>query len=212
MSAFRNLPINPHFYSHVRAQRADGSSLCCNRHERCSNNSIATTCRAELVKEMAVTIPETNIQVLAPVNKLDFFDTQSVRLSQPISPLGAWRIVMSRPMPIMRFAFKVRDAISSMFGVRKIGGFSGIVPTSVKVGQMLDFFLIEHVSQDVLTLTERDRHLDVMTCISSSGNVLTVTSSVRTHNTFGRIYMIPVAPAHKIIVRKKLKQIAQSVG
>ncbi|MGR3660050.1 MAG: DUF2867 domain-containing protein [Paracoccaceae bacterium] len=163
-------------------------------------------------KDNFLIIPDTNIQVLAPINELDFFDTQSVKLLRPSSPLDAWRIVMSHPMPIMNFAFRVRDTISSMFGVKKIGGFSGIVPKSVDVGQMLDFFLVEHISQDVFTLTERDRHLDVMTCISSSGNEITITSSVKTHNTFGRIYMIPVAPAHKMIVRKNLKQIGRALA
>ncbi|MGB7268670.1 MAG: DUF2867 domain-containing protein [Albidovulum sp.] len=159
-----------------------------------------------------LTIPDTNIQVLAPINELDFFDTQSVKLLQPTSPLEAWRIVMSQPMPIMNLAFRVRDVISSMFGVKKIGGFSGVVPKSVEMGQMLDFFLVEHISQNVLTLTERDRHLDVMTCISSSRNELTITSSVKTHNTFGRVYMIPVAPAHKMIVRRNLKQIGRTLA
>ncbi|MEP5760334.1 MAG: DUF2867 domain-containing protein [Litoreibacter sp.] len=156
-----------------------------------------------------LTLPGTNIQVLAPVDELRFFDTQSVSLDQPVSPLDAWRMVASKPAPLMKRAFKVRDAISSMFGVKKIGGFSGTTPKSVEVGQMLDFFLVEYISEDVLTLTERDRHLDVMTCISSAANELTITSSVITHNTFGRIYMMPVGPAHKMIVRKYLKMIGK---
>lgn len=162
--------------------------------------------------DSCLTIPDTNIHVLAPINELDFFDTQSITLLQATSPLDAWRIVMSQPMPILNFAFKVRDVISSIFGVKKIGGFSGVVPDSVKTGQMLDFFLVEYVSQGVLTLTERDRHLDVMTCISSSGTEITITSSVTTHNTFGKIYMIPVAPAHKMIVRRNLKQIGRALA
>ena len=164
------------------------------------------------MSEVSVTIPGTHIQVLAPVRELDFFDTQSVVLPRPVSPLNAWRILMARPKPIMNLAFKIRDAISSLFGVKKIGGFSGVVPERVQVGQMLDFFLVEHVSEAVLTLTERDRHLDVMTCISSSGQELTITSSVKTHNAFGRFYMIPVGPAHKMIVRQNLKELARAVA
>ncbi len=156
-------------------------------------------------------LPATNIQTLAGIENLDFFDTQSVRLRRPISPLEGWRIVMSHPMPILKFAFRVRDGISSLFGVKKIQGFSGVVPETVVAGQMLDFFLVEHISSDILTLTARDRHLDVMMCISTLDNKLTITASVKTHNAFGRVYMIPVAPAHKLIVRKNLRQIMQSV-
>lgn len=156
------------------------------------------------------TVPGTNVQILAPIGEIDFFDSQSVRLPRPIAPLDAWRIVMSRPLPMLGFAFGVRDAVSSLFGVKKIGGFSGVVPETVEVGQMLDFFLVEYVAPDILTLTERDRHLDVMTCIASSGHELSITSSVKTHNGFGRAYMIPVAPAHKLIVKHNLKQIERS--
>lgn len=158
------------------------------------------------------TLPNTNIQTLAPPEDLYFFDKQSVQLPKAITPLDAWRIVMSHPMPLLKFAFGVRDAISSLFGVKKIGGFSGTVPKTVEVGQKLDFFLVEHISQDVLTLTERDRHLDVMTCISTHENELSITSSVKVHNGFGRIYMIPVAPAHKLIVRNNLRQIRRQMA
>lgn len=156
-------------------------------------------------------LPNTNIQTLGPTSELDFFDKQTVVLPHPISPLEAWAIVMSHPMPIVTLAFRVRDAISSLFGVKKIGGFSGVTPETVTVGQKLDFFLVEHVSTDVLTLTARDRHLDVMTCISAEKNTLTITSSVITHNLFGRFYMIPVAPAHKMIVRRNMSQIRSEV-
>lgn len=153
------------------------------------------------------TLPNTNIQTLAPPQDLDFFDRQSLQLPKTIAPLDAWRLITSNPMPLLKLAFGVRDAISSLFGVKKIGGFSGKVPKTVKVGQKLDFFLVEHISRDVLTLTERDQHLDVMTCISTCDNTLSITSSVKVHNAFGRIYMVPVAPAHKMIVRNNLRQI-----
>ena len=158
-------------------------------------------------------MPNTNVHLLAPKAELDFFDSQTVQLSKSLSPLEAWNLMMSTPMPVLSLAFRVRDAISSRFGVKKIGAFSAASREAVAAGEKLDFFLVEHVSQDVLTLSERDRHLDVLTCISRVENELTITSSVQIHNTFGRAYMIPVAPAHKLIVRSFLskleKQLAQ---
>jgi len=102
---------------------------------------------------------------------------------------------MSRPSPILGLAFRVRDMISSKFGVKKIGGFSNTSPKEIAVGEKLDFFLVEYASEDVLTLSERDSHLDVLTCITKVDNQLSITSSVKTHNAFGRAYMLPVAPA-----------------
>lgn len=151
-----------------------------------------------------------NIQLLAPMSELDFFDTQSCVLPQALTALQAWQKAQSRPMPVLKLAFRVRDMISGWFGVRQIGGFSGELPQNLQVGDMLDFFLVEHLSADILTLTVRDKHLDVMTCVSVAGKALTVTSSVTTHNTFGRFYMLPVAPAHKLIVRSMLKGLKAS--
>lgn len=158
------------------------------------------------------TLPDTNIHTLAPTAELDFFDQQSAQLSNPISPLAAWGQIMSKPLPVLKFAFWVRDTVSSMFGVKKIGGFSSASPKSVAVGDKLDFFLVEHATDDVLTLSERDSHLDVLTCISRAGTELTITSSVRTHNWFGQAYMLPVAPAHKLIVGSFLRRLKAELG
>ncbi len=152
-------------------------------------------------------ILHSNIHVLAPPERLDYLDSRSILLPVPVSPLDAWNLIMAQPQPLLRVAFRLRDAVSGRFGVRCIGGFSGAMRTGVQAGDRLDFFLVEHAAPDSLVLTERDRHLDVMTCISTAGRRLTVTSSVITHNTFGRIYMLPVGFAHKRIVNRMLHRL-----
>jgi uncharacterized protein DUF2867 len=158
------------------------------------------------------TPPHSNVQMLAPADALDFFDQQSVRLPNNLSAFDAWGIIRSHPAPLLKLAFSIRDAVSALFGVKRIGGFRGQYPGAVKVGDRLDFFLVEHVSAEVLTLTARDRHLDVMTCISISGRVLSITSSVKTHNRFGRFYMLPVAPVHRLIIRNDLKRLSRTLS
>ena len=154
-----------------------------------------------------ITYQNTNIQLLAHKSELDFFDSKSMPICAQITALKAWKVAMSKPMPILKWAFWIRDVISARFGVKKIGGFTEEFPQAVFVGDKLDFFRVEYISDDVLTLTERDKHLDVMTCISIAQNQLTITSSVKTHNLFGRLYMLPVAPAHKLIVRNTMRRI-----
>lgn len=151
------------------------------------------------------------IQVLAPATELDFLDTQSVVLPEPITPLDAWRLMHARPLPGMKLAFRLRDAICAPFGVKRIGGISGQPQGEARPGSKLDFFTVERVTEEVLTLTVRDRHLDVMTCVTCSSGVLSVTSSVKTHNLFGRLYMLPVRPAHKLIVALSLKRLLQEM-
>ena len=152
-----------------------------------------------------------NIQTLDPEGELYYFDSQAILTAIPLTALEAWNIAMSNPLPLMSLAFKIRDTLSAPFGVRRIGGFSSKRQTSVSTGDMLDFFVVEHSAPDCLVLTERDTHLDVMTCISTIDKKVTITSSVVVHNTFGRVYMIPVGVAHKVIVRSTLKRLQSAV-
>ena len=154
-----------------------------------------------------IPVGDNNARILRAVDELDYFDTQSTDLSREVTPVQAWNAIMEDPQPFLKLAFKVRDAVSSRFGVKRIGGFSGEAAQSVDVGQYLDFFLVEYSDRDTLVLTERDRHLDVMTCISTNGLSVSITSSVLVHNWFGRVYMIPVGIAHRWIVRGMLRRL-----
>lgn len=145
--------------------------------------------------------PPSPLRLVAPLGALAFLDIQSMDLPRPMTPLQAWRFLQGRPIPLIALAFRLRDAIAARFGVKRLGGFKGHPPDSVQAGDRLEFFLVEESTPEVLVLTERDRHLDVMTAITVEGRRLCVTSSVVTHNAFGRLYMVPVAPAHRLIVR-----------
>ena len=114
---------------------------------------------------------------------------------------------MARPLPGLGVAFALRDAISARFGVKRIGGFSGSLVEIPQVGGHLDFFLVERLEDTMMTLTARDRHLDVMICIEMDGCKINITASVVTRNLFGRLYMIPVAPAHRLIVWLQLRRL-----
>ncbi len=158
-----------------------------------------------------INLADTNARILEPVPELDYFDTQSVQLCREITPLAAWNFIMEDPKPILKLAFWVRDVVSGMFSVKPIKGFSGNAVQVVTVGDHLDFFLVEYSDEKSLVLTARDRHLDVMTCISTNGPIVTITSSVRAHNFFGHAYMIPVSVAHRWIVRGDLKRLQRGV-
>jgi len=153
-------------------------------------------------------ITPAQVELVAPRADLNFFDQQSVVVSDPMTPLEAWTRIMAVPLPFMATAFKLRDAISARFGVKRIGGFSGAAPGFVQVGDKLDFFVVETLTDHVMSLSERDRHLDVLTRVTCVENTVTITSSVKVHNWFGRIYMLPVGPAHRMIVRRMLRTLS----
>lgn len=145
---------------------------------------------------------------------LDFFHQRSVQVPQNFSAYEAYCRMTDSSSAIMRGAFWLRDRISSIFGVTTIGGFRHKASQSPpEVGDKLDFFLVEGVSDTQLVLTSRDRHLDVMLSLTvgreqGRGSFVTATTSVVTHNLFGRLCMLPVAPAHHVIVWQDMKKLA----
>lgn len=157
-------------------------------------------------------IDRSGATLVAPRAALNFFDAQTVVLPRPVTTLAAWNHLMAHPLPLMATAFRLRDAISARFGVKRIGGFSGAPRDHVQPGDMLDFFRVEAVSDHELVLTERDRHLDVMTSVMVRQNRLCITSSVVTHNLFGKLYMLPVGPAHRLIVHQMLRRLSRSLA
>ena len=161
-------------------------------------------------------IPE-EARLLAPESACDFVDCRGVSLPGSLTALQAWNAVMAQPVPGLTLAFRVRDWISARFGVKQIGGFTGEPKTTVQAGEKLDFFLVEEASDARLLLSERDRHLDVLTCVTATpepegGTRVTITSSVVTHNRFGRAYMLPVGPGHKLLVSLMLRRLRKSVA
>lgn len=150
-------------------------------------------------------------RLVAPRAALAYHDRQTITLPRPLAPVEAWNRIMAAPLPGMALAFRIRDAVSARFGVARIGGFSGRPAAAPEVGARLDFFLVEGVAPDQLVLTARDRHLDVMISVDSQGPELAITASVVTHNRFGRANMLPVGPAHRLIVWLMLRRLKASL-
>ncbi|QUJ75785.1 DUF2867 domain-containing protein [Sulfitobacter albidus] len=152
-------------------------------------------------------IETAQVEIIAPRDQLNFLHQHTVEMARPLTPLEAWFAMTRDPLPLLQTAFRIRDAVSARFGVARIGGLSGREPGFVQAGDRLDFFTVETIDDTRLSLTARDRHLDTMSCLTVRGRTLTLTSSVKVHNWFGRLYMLPVAPAHRVIVRRMMARL-----
>jgi len=164
------------------------------------------------VTPAAVTPAAVKPALVAPRAALAYHDSQRITLPRALTALQAWQHIMANPLPGMALAFRIRDAISARFGVQRIGGFSGAPVAQVAPGDKLDFFLVEAARPDQLVLTARDRHLDVMISVDTAGRDLAITASVVTHNRFGRAYMLPVGPAHRLIVALMLRRLRRRLA
>ncbi|WP_409281922.1 DUF2867 domain-containing protein [Pseudomonas putida] len=147
-------------------------------------------------------------RLIAAQADLNFLHSDSVRLTDPMTALQAYCAMTSDVPGWLARAFRIRDFISRRFNVADIHGFTrGDQMHVPAVGERLDFFTVETISDQQLVLTSRDTHLAVMVCMDVYGQSLSVTTSVLCLNTFGRLYMLPVGMVHGLIVRKMLEKL-----
>jgi hypothetical protein len=106
---------------------------------------------------------------------------------------------------------KIRNSLVKIFGLK--AGKNGkaneaaCYPTGSKAG----YFTVMERGADEIVMGEDDRHL----CFSASVLVdreqsfIYLTTIVRFHNVWGRIYFLPVKPFHRLIVKSLLKRQAR---
>ncbi len=158
----------------------------------------------------------TGFYILDKRENLDFYHHRECIISPPVSAFHAYCLMTKDTSWWLELSFKIRDLICSLFSLKKIHGFSekerGTLP---KKGEFIDFFYIENITEENLLLAFKDKHLSVLVSLSSqkSGRneaSFSITTSVKTHNFLGKIYMVPVAPMHDIIVKKMMQALTES--
>lgn len=165
---------------------------------------------------MLIRDPDTDTPLIAQREELSFFHQADCRVPADMTAFAAYCQMTATSTLLLQAAFWLRDRISAWAGVLTIGGFTDSRPRQEPViGDKLDFFEVVGIKADELCLSSVDRHLSTLLVIKLehlSANIqkLTITSSVKTHNFFGKLYMLPVAPAHKVIVRRMLLRLTDS--
>ncbi|MBA1202857.1 DUF2867 domain-containing protein [Pseudomonas capeferrum] len=166
----------------------------------------------------ALSLAPKDVRLIDEPARLDFLHCDAVQVRGPISVLQAYCAMTSQLPAWLSGAFRIRDLVSRRFKVLPIHGFSPRTPDRVPIpGERLDFFTVEAISAQRLLLTSRDTHLAVMVCMDLASELdpaaagalmsLSVTTSVTCFNTFGRLYMLPVAPTHGTIVARMLRNV-----
>lgn len=119
------------------------------------------------------------------------------------------------PQPVwLDAALRLRDLIGGLFGIRPVGAFSQETRAnppdraSVAKGDRLGIFTVLDIEDDELFVGEDDRHLDYRLVFQRDmeGGRFVVAMMLRTHNLLGRLYMLPVSPVHRHLVRRMLLQ------
>jgi len=101
---------------------------------------------------------------------------------------------------------RVRDAIVTAFGL-KTGKHLATLATSARL-ERVGIFKIYSRNETEIVVGEDDSHLDFRVSVLCANAELTVSTVVHCHNRLGRIYLLLIAPFHRLVVKASLRRAA----
>lgn len=143
----------------------------------------------------------------------DFWDAYSAPLRDiSLTPLAIAQHTFGKTPAWVNALLHLRDRLIALVGIRAVGAMT-IDPSkplaAYRVGDRLAIFNIFALSDREIVLGINDTHLDVRVALikpaDAPGTYVTATV-VKTHNWLGRLYMVPVARGHPIIVRAMMRK------
>lgn len=147
------------------------------------------------------------------VNLADAFSIQ-LPAGTSANPELLARFIFSQQAPWVSGLMQVRDALVAGFGLKTAKHLTslGAKATSSRVG----LFKIYSSGASEIVMGEDDKHLDFRVSVlcadeapSASERRLVVSTVVHCHNRLGRLYILLIAPFHRLVVQSSLRRAAR---
>ena len=150
-----------------------------------------------------------------------FHDAWAIAAADPaLDALGQFLRVAKGTPPWIERLMALRNRMVSTLGLKNLGGLSQIDSaknaSEYQPGDRVGIFTLFSKTPDEVMLGDKDKHLDVVVSVHKGAAaedgavVVTVTTVVHVHNWLGRLYMVPVAPAHRVIARAMVRAVGNA--
>ena len=165
--------------------------------------------------------PQSSVLKVTDYDYYDSFKTIVNDSKNAINSTDVAKAFMSSAPDWVGGLFSFRNKIVGVFGLKTgpqitnkeeaLNNFEG------KPGESLGFFKVFEKTDNEIILGEDDSHLDFRVSLllepdTDLTKVLTITTTVKFKNAFGRIYFFPVKPFHRLIVPVMLKGITKEMN
>ena len=120
----------------------------------------------------------------------------------------------------VNMAMSARNRIVQLVGLKNLGALNNLDTAggqkAYKPGDRIGIFTLFEDSFEEVLLGDRDKHLNVVLSVhrkllpGGKAVDVTLTTVVHVKNLLGRLYMLPVTPAHRIIAPAVLSGIAEA--
>jgi hypothetical protein len=150
-----------------------------------------------------------NSQIIGLADGAYFSDAYEMPMKDSSSTaLAIYLKAISRTPAWIEGAMSIRNRVVSFVGIKDIGGFKSFDKSKpaadYRVGDRVGVFTLQSMSDEEVVLADCDKHLDAKISARKTGTAdrptVTVSTVVHVHNALGRLYLVPVVPAHRIIV------------
>ena len=166
----------------------------------------------------AVTHAPDGSQIAARLPGAYFHDAWAIQAAKPsLDALEQFIRVAQKTPAWIEQCMALRNRIVALFGLKNLGGLAQIDPdkkaSDYQPGDHVGIFTLISNSPNEVLLGDSDKHLNVVVSVHKQADatqcsaIITVTTVVHVHNWLGRLYMIPVKPAHKVIARTMVRSI-----
>jgi len=126
------------------------------------------------------------------------------------------QFVLLRQAPWVSGLVRVRDALVAGFGLKTAKQLRGRAASGSD--KRIGIFKVYETSTHEVLLGEDDKHLDFRvsvlhqrrTVAAQSASYVTVSTVVHCHNRLGRLYILLIAPFHRLIVQASLRRAARA--
>jgi hypothetical protein len=153
---------------------------------------------------------------LSVVNYSDSYCLQPV--ARELSALQSYKRMVEKTPAWINGLLSMRNRLVRLVGLKDVGNLGRLSQTknyTYQVGDQLDFFTIDDLTDKEMILTLTDHHLDITLSVLRTTNetveCLYVTTWVKYNNRLGRVYMFSIMPFHKMIIRRLLKNVMKSL-
>ena len=137
---------------------------------------------------------------------INYSDCYCLRpVSSKLNALQSYMLLVKKTPAWINALLTIRNKLVRFAGLKEVGNLgalSQIKKDSYKVGDKLDFFTIDYLTNQEMLLSLSDRHLDikmsVLRATRNSSECLYVTTWVKYNNAMGRVYMLAIMPFHTV--------------
>lgn len=166
---------------------------------------------------------------LAPLNSIDikntdYIDAYQIKLPDSASDdiaLLVNRFFSGKPEWVSKL-MDFRNRLVKPFGLKSDSSRESKMMQSIEkdrrltLGEKFGVFEVKSIQGDRVVIGQTDRHLDFVIDFFLSkdelkSKILTVSTQIRFHNYFGRLYFYLILPFHRLVVTRMMKKLAVEV-